>query len=369
MRKPPTVVYLIENLGVGGIETVIWGLMRHIPPERFRILPWFLAVAGPGFEPLRRQFPETHFLDIQTHHRPAGLLRLARELRTAGADLLHAHGYFAGACGRLVAPWLRLPWVYSLYSHYDDTYRARNYLMETVLARSRGTVVACSERVRRFAVERCHIPPAKVVVNYEGVDVPPESSWPARTAMRAAFGLPEDAFVVGGTSRLYPGKNVAMIIQAIALLPAACHLLIAGDGPERPALEQLARALGVAARVHFVGVVTDIARAYRAMDLFVLTSQVREGWSVALVEAMGFAVPVVATAVGANVEAVREDTGWLVPSDDADALARAVRQAMADPQRLRRMGATGRARYLQSWTAAHMAQGFERVYRQLLAPA
>lgn len=366
MRKPSTVVYLIENLGVGGIETVIWGLLRNLDPERFRILPWFLAIAGPGFEPLRRYVPDTRFLNIQTHHRPSGLFRLARELRAARADLVHAHGYFAGACGRLVAPWLGLPWVYSLYSHYDDTYRARNYCLEAVLARSRGTVVACSEIVKRFAVERCHIPPAKVVVNYEGVDVPTESSWPTRVEARTSFGLPQDAFVVGSTSRLYPGKNVAMILQAVAQLPVACHLLIAGDGPERLALEQLAREIGIAARVHFAGVVTDIARAYRAMDLFVLTSQVREGWSVALVEAMAFGLPVVATAVGANVEAVREDRGWLVPSDDAAALARTVRQAMANPQRLPLMGRQGRASYLQSWTARHMADGLARVYERLL---
>jgi len=367
MSEPYTVVYLIENLGVGGIETVLWQLLRGIDQTRYRILPWFLASAGPSFDRLHAAFPETRFLNLRTYHRPGPLIRLTRALRQAQPHLMHTHGYFAGTFGRLIAPWLGLPWVYSLYSHYEDTYRARHYLAERLLARSRGLVVVCSEVVRDFAITRCGVAPSKVVVNYEGVDVPPESQWPTQAEARAMLGVPADAFVVGTVCRLYPDKNVQLLVRASAALSTPCHLLIAGDGPQRGPLKELARSLGMSSRLHDVGHLSPAMPAYRAMDLFVQTSRIREGWSMALVEAMAFGRPVVATAIGGNVEAVTNDVGWLVPSDDVGALQDRLAFAIEHRDQLQQMETRARERYRQRFTGQHMVRGVEAVYERLLA--
>ena len=368
MPRPARIVYLIENLALGGgIETVLWTFLRGVSRERFELIPWFLSEAGPSFERMRAAFPETRFLHLRTYHRPGPLRQLATELRAVRADAIHAHGYFSGAFGRLVAPWLGLPWVYSLYSHYEDVYRWQHYLMESWLAKSRGLVVACSNAVGEFALTRCHIPREKVVVNYEGVDVPLESTWMSREAARDRLGVPRDAFLVGTVTRFYPGKNTQLLIRAVAGLPESCHVLLAGSGTEQPVLEELARSLGISARVHFVGLLADVAPADLAMDLFAQTSLIREGFSIALIEAMAYARPIAATAIGGNVEAITTEHGWLVSPHDPAELRAVIRRAMEDPQRLAAMGRASRARYLAHFTGGHMVRGMEAVYDRVLS--
>lgn len=367
MSKPARVVHLIENLAWGGgIETVLWEFLRGISREKYEQLPWFLYQAGPSFERMRQFAPETRFLNLNTYHRPGPLLKLAKELKEAKADLVHLHGYFSGAFGRLVAPWICLPWVYSLYSHYEDTYRWNNYLMEHWLAKSRGMVVACSEAVREFAVKRCRIPAEKVVVNYEGINVPDESAWPSAQEARKHFGLPDGAFVAGTVTRLYPAKNTQLLIQAAAGLPDACHVLIAGEGPQLPELQQLAEQLGIAKRVHFAGLVRNIPMALQAMDLFVQASQVREGFSIALIEAMAFGKPCAVTTVGGNTEAVPQDLGWWVSPDEPAELHRVLAHAADNRGELQLRGRETRDRYLTHFTGRHMSLGMESVYNRIL---
>ncbi len=367
MSKPVRVVHLIENLAWGGgIETVLWEFLRGMDREKFQQMPWFLYQAGPSFERMRAFNADTRFLNLSTYHRPGPLLKLAKELREAGADLVHCHGYFSGAFGRLITPWVGLPWVYSMYSHYEDTYRWNNYFMERLLAKSRGIVVACSEVVREFAVKRCKIAPAKVVVNYEGINVPDESTWPSPEKARQAFGLPKEAFVIGTVTRLYPAKNTQLLIQAAKGLPASCHLLIAGEGPQLPELQQLARQLGLESRVHFAGLIREVALAHQAMDFFVQTSKVREGFSIALIEAMAFGKPCAVTTVGGNIEAITQEVGWRVSPDDPEELFRVLAYASDHRGELEHHSRATRERYLTHFTGRHMVRGMEAVYDCLL---
>jgi glycosyltransferase involved in cell wall biosynthesis len=367
MSRPRTIVYLIEHLALGGgIETVVLALLRGVSPERYRILPWFLSGKGPSFERVAAEFPDTRFLNLQTYHRPGPLLRLGAALRKARPDAVHLHGYFCGTFGRLVAPWQGIPWIYSLYSHYEDIYNWRHYMAEYWLSKTRGLVVACSNVVGEFAARRCGVAPEKVVVNHEGVDVAPQAAWPTQKAARRLLRIPQEVLVIGTVTRFYPGKNVQLLIRASTALPADAHVLIAGNGPEEQALRKLAFDLAMEDRIHFVGLLQDVSLALAAMDVFIQMSRVREGFSMALVEAMGFGKPVIATAVGGNKEAVTEETGWLVPSDDVEAMQEAFQDAAASSVRLERMGQAARARYLANFTGRHMVQGMERVYDHLL---
>lgn len=370
MKRPARVVHLIENLAWGGgIETVLWEFLRGIPRERFQQVPLFLYQAGPSFERMKAFIPEARFLGLTTYHRIGPLFRLARELKASQADLVHLHGYFSGTFGRLVAPWMGLPWVYSLYSHYEDTYKTRHYFIERVLSKSRGLVVACSKTVRDFAVQRCGISPEKVIINYEGVNVPDPARWPTRQQARERLGIPQDAFVIGTVTRLYPSKNTQLLIRACESLPESCHALIVGEGPELSELQELAASAGRKDQTHFTGLLKDVSFAHQAMDLFVQASRTREGFSIALVEAMGYGKPCAVTTVGGNIEAVTPDAGWWISPDEPDDLRRAILCAMDDRQELSRKAAAARQRYLNNFTGRHMVAGMEAVYGRLLGGA
>lgn len=182
----------------------------------------------------------------------------------------------------------------------------------------------------------------------------------------------------GGPVVLYAGrlrtrKAVAVLLEAFARLrdehPAAA-LVLAGDGEQRPALERQARRLGIADAVRFAGAQPRDAMAgyYAAADLFCLPS-LYEGFPLAILEAMAAGLPVVATAVAGVPEAVEHGvTGLLVAPGDAGALARALAELAADPERARRMGEAGRRRIEAEYAIEGVAGDYLDLWSELLAP-
>lgn len=204
-------------------------------------------------------------------------------------------------------------------------------------------------------------PDEKVTVLRNGValDVfrPPED----RAAARAAFGMDRPTLVsVGG---LIPRKRHSLTIAAMAMLPEY-GLLIAGEGPERTALQAQIDAAGLGDRVRLLGPVPhgDLFRLYGAADASVLAST-REGWANVLLESMACGTPVLASDIPGNPEVVqRREAGLILRQNTPEGLAEAVRDLFATPPD--RAATLAYARQF-GWeeTSAGQAQLFDRVLR------
>jgi glycosyltransferase involved in cell wall biosynthesis len=136
-------------------------------------------------------------------------------------------------------------------------------------------------------------------------------------------------------------------------LVASPYLALAGDGPYRDGLEQRARDLGIAGRVHFLGAMpnNELPRYHAASDVFVLPSTDHETFGIAACEAMACARPVVGAHTGGIPEVVNDgETGFLTPPGDSSALAAALDALLADPALRQRFGDAGRARVLEQFT-------------------
>jgi glycosyltransferase involved in cell wall biosynthesis len=165
---------------------------------------------------------------------------------------------------------------------------------------------------------------------------PDVRSLPSREDLRNELGVDGAALVFAG--RLGPQKALGVALEAIATLPAVT-LVIAGDGPERAALEQRARDLGLGERVRFRGSVSrdEVLRLFRAADASVLSST-WENFPHTVVEALAVGCPVIATAVGGVPEVVRDgENGLLVPPNDVAALAGAIERFFGDAELRRRL--------------------------------
>ena len=146
--------------------------------------------------------------------------------------------------------------------------------------------------------------------------------------------------------RLHRNKGFDTLIQALALVPDA-HLSIAGEGPERAALEGLAHSLGVQDRLALLGWREDTGALLAACDLFVLSSR-QEPLGNVVLEAFSASVPVIATATPGPQELIADgETGLIVPVDDPDSLAHAVKDLIADPDRAEALAEAGRAAFEQ----------------------
>lgn len=193
----------------------------------------------------------------------------------------------------------------------------------------------------------------KVVVIHNGIpDADPDSA--ARERLRREWQIKPDTVLIGILSRLEPVKGIVDAIEAMALIArecAAARMLIVGIGTQEAELKRLVKSRGLEDRISFAGFRSDVADCYTAFDIFLLPS-LSECHSIALLEAMRAARPIVATAVGGNVETVSAGVeAELVPVNAPRAIADGLLSLIRDPRRARLLGEAARRRFLADFTS------------------
>lgn len=370
--KRPRVAHVLHSMVIAGAETLVSQMIDHLSDE-FEFSALLLDEVGPlGEEAERRGVP------VRVLNRVPGLDRglmgrLGRSLRELRVDLVHAHQYtpwFYATIGAALG-WSRPRILFTEHGrHYPDVPRPKRMIFNQALLPFTDGLVAVSGFVRDCLLANEGLPASRVQVIYNGIA--PEKFCPApnREEVRAAQGLGPGDLVVGIAARFAPVKDHATLIRAFHLVhrkfPEA-RLVFAGDGPLRPASEDLVRELGIHSACRFLGVRRDVPCLLGSWDVFALSS-LSEGTSVTLLEAMATGLPAVATGVGGNPEIVVDgETGLLSPRGDADALARSLERLFEDRAKARRMGEAGRARVEREFTLERMMANYRILYRSLLS--
>lgn len=241
----------------------------------------------------------------------------------------------------------------------------RRWLKRTS-ARAYAKVVAVSSEVRDELQREWRLPGSRLLLIHNGIHIPPSlPDAAAREEGRRALGIAASDVAIGAVGIFRPVKNFHLLIGAFAMVSMArpnALLLMIGDGPLRAGLEEEARRLGVSDRIRFLGLRADVPRILPCLDIYALSS-ISEGLSISILEAMAAALPIVATRVGGNGEAIEEgSTGLLVPSRDREAFAAGLENLVADSERRRRMGDAGRRRALERFAVDRMISEYEGVY-------
>jgi glycosyltransferase involved in cell wall biosynthesis len=284
------------------------------------------------------------------------------------AEARHLHAHFAHTPASVARYAARMTGRgYSLSAHAKDIWTLPDWELAEKLAAARF-VVACSAEGARHLAARAPAGAPPVTLAYHGLDrvlfAPPDTVGSDRNGTD-----PGDPVRLLAVGRLQPKKGFPLLLDAVARLGRHAHLTVIGYGPDEAALRDRAGALGLGARVHWAGQVDQLAvrAAYRASDLFVLAPAVapdgdRDGLPNVVVEALSQGLPVVATRTAAIAEIVADGVhGRLVPGDP-DALAAAIDDLAADPDRRRRFGQAGIARVAGDWD---LEAGVERIHALL----
>lgn len=294
----------------------------------------------------------------------ASVVRLRKELVRLRPNLVHLHTGRATWLGALSARLAEIP---SITTRRMDREVKRNWRTRLVYGELVARAVAISP-----AVEAClragGVAPEKTVTIPSSVDplaLQPKSS---RALVRRALEVGETDLVLLAAAALVPRKGLDVLIDALALLASRSltpRTWIAGEGPERTALEARCDRAGI--DVRFLGARTDVPDLLAAADVFVLPSR-REGLGIAALEAMALARPVVASRVGGLADAVVDGrTGILVPPGDAIALADAIERLLRDEALRTALGRAGPARVAEGFLAEQMVVAYERLYHEVLA--
>lgn len=312
------------------------------------------------------------------------LLGLYRAVRRGAPDIVHAHTPKGGLFGMIAATAARVPVrIYHIHGLPFVTSRGlrRRLLMATerIACALAHKVLCVSASVRDLAVRTRLCPADKIEVllsgSINGVDArghfQPGRQPGARERIRASFGIPPDAFVVGFVGRLVRDKGVAELGEAFRTVrrqwPLA-HALLVGPFEVHDALEDsVVEALRRDPNVHLAGEAREMPPFYAAMDLVVLPSR-REGFPVVPLEAAAMGLPAIVTRIPGCVDCVLDGvTGTLVPLQDPPALARAIDGYLRDPALGLRHGLAARERVLREFEPRRMWAETLRVYGSLLS--
>lgn len=288
-----------------------------------------------------------------------GLLAWIRQYRP---DVAVTMLFAADVLGRALARGANVPRVISSIRARNVDYKLWQLLLVRFTAPLSDAVVVNGRVSLAYAVLAEGARPEGLAYIPNGVDVTAYQTPMCSGALRAELGIAPASRLVGSVGRLTRQKGHDLLIDALAE-PGLddVHLLLAGVGEEQGRLHAQAERLGIAGRVHLVGYRRDVAHILGALDVYAHPARF-EGMPNALLEAMAAGCPTVASAIDGNADLIEDGhQGWLVPPDDAPALAAALRAALADPGEAQRRGVAARERAACRYSLEAMVEAWEEV--------
>jgi glycosyltransferase involved in cell wall biosynthesis len=230
-------------------------------------------------------------------------------------------------------------------------------------------VFAVSDEVRKSIVApRRRSGGPTIETLYHGPDRAEIERWQGTDGVRAEFGIPAHAPLIGTVANFKEHKGYPFLMEAAAEVKRSvpdAHFMIVGQGPLEPAIKAQAHELGLESSITFTGFREDVPRLMGAFDLFALAS-LHEGLSIALLEAMALGKPPVVTGVGGHREVVGDDEGFVVEPGDAPALAGKLVKLLQDDELRIRLGEGARRRAGQ-FDISETVKRTEAVYEELLS--
>jgi glycosyltransferase involved in cell wall biosynthesis len=350
-------LYVISRMDIGGAERIV---VQLCDAARRRGDHAAVASSGGVWVPRLAEVGATHHdlprMGRQPWKLALAVWRLRHIIRAEHPDVVHAVNVKATGVARAatVAMRRRPPIVTSVHGVPADEYPQA----VKVLARASTRVIACAPAVADHLVH-AGFPPERLVTVTNAVALEPADN-DRIERMRGRLEVPAGMPLVVGVGRLVDQKDWPAWIEVARAVPDAWFAL-GGDGPLRAKLAEAATAAG---NVAMLGRVDDVAALHGCADLFLSTSK-WEGLPLSMLEAMSLGVPVVVTAVDGVTDAVSADAALLVEPGDSSAIARTVRELLADQSRRRSLADAGR-RVTASPTAAEVNEGYERVHRACL---
>lgn len=378
-HRPHVAVLVDFAVDLGGAETLAFQLLERIDPARFRRTLVLYQQLDERLAPSQRtvvaQMHEAGVEVLELGRRDRFDLRawgpFLRLLRSGDVDVLHSHKFGPNVWATLLARLAPVPVVIAHEHTWDFKPRSRRALADRwLVAPGADAFVAVSEldRERMRSVEG--IPAWRIRFLPNGIPAVEAGGDPGE--VRAELGIPQDAPVVGAVGVFRPQKDFGALLRAHARLlerrPNA-RLVIVGYGPEEAAIRGLVEQLGIGERVLLTGLRGDAVRIAAAFDVAV-NSSLFEGSSLAIIEFMALARPIVATAVGGTPDLLAHgEAGVLVPPSEPEALADAIGGLLDDPARAAALGAAARARQLAEYDIDAQARRLQELYEELLAMA
>lgn len=374
-KRRPTICALIHRMGIGGAEVLASQMARDLS-ERYRFVFACMDEVGPLGEELIQSGSVVTCLQRRPGIDLQCAARLRRFMEDEQVDLVHAHQYtsfFQALVARRLGR--RPPIVFTEHGrHVPDLPSWKRGLFNRAMLGRSDRVVGVGQSVRDALICIEGLPASRVSVIYNGIPLQrfrhdKSRAEAFRTSHRSLAGVSDSDFVLIQVARLdYLKDHITAIntVREMVERGRPVRLLLVGEGPRRPEIEDHIASLQLQEHVTLLGERRDVGELLPMADALLLTS-INEGIPLTVIEAMAAGLPVVATHVGGLPEIVDDGvTGFLAPAKDPVALADRIECLMESPELRQHFGERGQTEATRRFSIEAMHQGYCRLYEELL---
>ena len=371
------IVHIVHRFDTGGMENGMVNLFNTLPPDRYRHTVVALTDYSDFRHRITAQRVDFHALNRAPGHGLGWTVRLWKLLRRLKPDLVHTRNLAALEAQFVVAAAGIRATVHGEHGRDVFDLYGQNWKYNLLRRAARSFVsnyIAVSRDLATWLRLAIRVPPRKIHQIYNGVD---SDKFHPRQGARSNILPPGfadgQAVVFGSVGRMAEVKDYPMLVRAFIHLvqqqpelSGRARLVIVGEGQTRRACQNLLDEAGMANLAWLPGERHDIAAVMQAFDVFVLPSR-NEGISNTILEALASGLPVIATAVGGNVELVEDDVnGLLVKPGDPEDMAQALLGYLHSPARIAEQGQQARMHAEQRFSIPAMAEAYASVYDKTL---
>ncbi len=358
----------------GGPDKTILNSPRFLEPLGYRMLCGYLTPPNdPGYADIEAKAKKYCAPLVSIPDRGPADWRVIRDLlrvcRSENVRIWHGHDYKTNALGLLLKRFHSMHLVTTVHGWVQQTARTPLYYRVDKWCLPRYEKVICVSNDLHKECLRLGVRDENCLLVENAIDCDDYRRRQSTTAAKAKLDLPEDSTLIGAVGRLSEEKGYDLLLAAVKPLIDAdptVHVMIVGEGSERPRLEAIIRELDIAANVSLPGWRSDVRDVFEAMDLFALSSR-REGLPNVLLEAMALEVPVVATAVNGIPRLIAHDVeGLLVEPESTASFSAAIAKLLHDPALRARFRSTARRRIEESFSFPARMRKLADLYDHLL---
>jgi glycosyltransferase involved in cell wall biosynthesis len=358
------ILQIIPSVDIGGAERMLLDLIRGIDRDHF--LPNVVCL---GDRPSLREAGiscDTSSIELFHGKKDCGfLIRLLKVLRESKPDIIHSHSllthYYSGIAGLLTS----IPVIATFHSNDAIVTLGERIAVRSIITTSRYLVVVTPEQCQHFGLNASSKKTRYIPNGTPLASVSLEEAATIRKRAREALRIQDKEYVSVCIANFRPVKGHSFLLAAakiVAQVVPNFRLLLVGDGPLRGNLEDTVKEAGVSSVVHFLGFRTDIVEILAASDLLISPS-LSEANSIAIMEAMALAKPVIATNVGGNKQLIENLVcGILVAPQSPGPLADAIVWMISNEAEAASMGLNGRRKVLDRFDVKAMVARYEQLY-------
>jgi glycosyltransferase involved in cell wall biosynthesis len=362
------ILHLIETGGPGGAEKVLLNIVGHIDSRQFSSLV-MVPRKGWLYETLKKYHFETRVIESNRSWDAGFLLKLSSLIRKEKIDLVHSHlpgmNFYSCLAGRIT----KRPVIVTYHGKIEDGDKRKwkNIFKNFIVRNTAAQVVTVSDYLKKELIKKIGVDPNKIVTLYSGIDFNAFGPTKSSLELRQKLGLSESAPLVGTIGNIRKSKGYEYLIRSVKLVEEKVPnvlFLIVGEKEEKlfHDLSKLTEKLGLKEWIKFLGFREDVADCLNILDIFVLSSTT-EGFSIATVEAMSLAKPVVVTDCGGPAEIVTDGrTGFLVPPGDPKALAQKIILLLENQKLREKMGNQAQIWVRKKFSLEENIKNYELLY-------